>query len=74
MSSIQLDPVTDRRLAALVAATGRPASDLLREALEVYLEDAEDARLADAVLDRVERGEEGVAALDTLEKRLGLGR
>jgi hypothetical protein len=30
MSSIHLDPVTDRWLAALVAATGRPASDLLR--------------------------------------------
>jgi predicted DNA-binding protein len=40
----------------------------------VYLEDAEDARLADAVLDCIERGEEGVVALDTLEKRLGLGR
>ena len=73
MTTIQLDPATDRRLAALATATGRPAAEILHEALDVYLQDLEDARLAGEVLERMERGEEAALSLEEVERRLGLG-
>ena len=73
MTTIQLDPATDRRLASLATATGRPAAEILHEALDVYLQDLEDARLAGEVLERMERGEEAALSLEEVERRLGLG-
>ena len=41
-------------------------------AVERHIEDLEDAYLADRVMARVERGEEGVKSLEALERELGL--
>lgn len=67
MSTIHLDQETDRRLAELVTATGKQPEDIVREALQTYLEDLEDIEAAETVLNRIERGEEGTVTLDELE-------
>ena len=45
---------------------------ILQRAVDVYLEDREDAAAAAAVLERIERGEEATVSLDEVERRLGL--
>ena len=52
---IVLTPEQEARFAELAACQGRPANDLVREALAQYLED--DARFVDAVV-------KGLASLD----------
>ena len=74
MSTIHLDPAIDRRLEALANATGKQPADIVHEALAAYLEDLEDAKTAEEILARLERGEEGTVSLEDLEKHLGLDR
>jgi predicted DNA-binding protein len=72
MSDSNPDPTTAANLHTLARLTGRPKSDLLHAAVAANLKDIEDARAADAMLDRIEAGEEGTLTLDDLDQRLGL--
>ena len=72
MKRIELDRETEKDLKALAILTGKAEPDVLRDAVAVYLEDVRDAREADAVLDRIEAGEEQALSMDELERRLGL--
>ncbi|NCC29300.1 MAG: CopG family transcriptional regulator [Gammaproteobacteria bacterium] len=56
MHNTCLDPTTTARLHALATLTGRPESDLLREAVAAYLEDVEDIRAAEESLREIENG------------------
>ncbi len=55
--NIELPEEIALRLAHLARETGRTQCDLVLEAIEEQLEDIEDLRLAEAELDRLERGE-----------------
>lgn len=70
--TIEVDEQTQHRLERVSLASGIPGEELAHEALISYLEDCEDAREAEAVLGRIERGEESVISLEELERRLGL--
>ncbi len=56
MHTDHLDPTTAARLHALATLTGRPESDILRDAVTAYLEDLEDIRAAEESLREIENG------------------
>jgi RHH-type rel operon transcriptional repressor/antitoxin RelB len=56
----------------LAAGNGMAARDYLLDLLARALEDAEDTADAQAILARIERGEERVYSSDEVRKRLGL--
>ena len=70
--SLRLSPETEARLSNLAAKTGRTKTFYATQAVEAYLEDLEDAYLADKVLARVRSGAEKFTPLDVLERELGL--
>lgn len=72
MTSIILDNETENDLKALAGLTGKSEPEVLRDAVAAYLEDLEDAREADKVLDRIEAGTEDTLSLGELERRLDL--
>ncbi|WP_232226697.1 type II toxin-antitoxin system RelB family antitoxin [Algiphilus aromaticivorans] len=72
MINFRADEALDERLSRLAELTGRTKTFYVREAVERHIEDLEDAYLADRVMARVERGEEGVKSLEALERELGL--
>ena len=61
-----------RRLARCARATGKSRAHLMREALEMYLEDLEDVAEARQAHARVMRGEARTIPLEEVEKALGL--
>lgn len=71
-TSIRLDPDVERRLDNLAASTGRSKAFYLREMITAGLQDLEDYYQADAVVRRIETGEEAVYALDQVVSQLGL--
>lgn len=60
MIGVRLPPEIENRLDALAKATGRTKTYYVREAILEHLNDLEDAYLADAVMERIQRGEERV--------------
>ncbi|HEX5757708.1 MAG TPA: ribbon-helix-helix protein, CopG family [Thermoanaerobaculia bacterium] len=52
---LELDPETERRLERVVVRTGRSTTELVREAVLEYLEEAEDRAVAEERLSRPER-------------------
>jgi len=70
--TIEIDADIDRRLEELAARTGETKADLLRNVLANGIEDVEDYFSAEAVLRRVESGEEKTYSLDEVVKDLGL--
>ncbi|MEA3278578.1 MAG: CopG family transcriptional regulator [Pseudomonadota bacterium] len=72
MTTIVVDHETEKGLKTLADLTGKSEPDILREAVTAYLEDLQDAREADRVLDRIEAGEEGTLTLEEMERRLDL--
>ena len=72
MSNLILDAETNRRLVEVASATGRSPQEVMRAALDAYLEDFEDIVAADAELERIERGEGYSIGLDELKQRLAL--
>lgn len=72
LTSIRLDPQTDRRLGFLATRTGRSKAFYLRELIERGLENIEDYYLAADVLARVRKGEETVRPLADVGRDLGL--
>lgn len=60
MIGVRLPVEIENRLDALAKATGRTKTYYVREAILEHLDDLEDAYLADAVMERIRRGEERV--------------
>lgn len=60
MLSVRLPEDIEKRLDALASATGRSKSYYVRAAVMAKLEDMEDIYMAEAVLERLARGEEKV--------------
>ena len=72
MLAVRLPKEIDERLARLARETGRTKSYYVRKALLRYLDDLEDAYLAEAAYERFLASKEEAIPLDDLEKRLGL--
>ena len=70
--SIRLDPEIEQRLNHLSAQTGRAKSYYLRELIESGLDDLEDFYLADATMERVRKGQEGILEASDVRQSLGL--
>jgi RHH-type transcriptional regulator, rel operon repressor / antitoxin RelB len=68
MFAIRLDPELEQSLDAVVKATGRTRSAIVREALLRYLEDMEDSELAEAAY----REMRNAKPLAELRRELGL--
>jgi RHH-type rel operon transcriptional repressor/antitoxin RelB len=60
VTSIRLEPETERRLDELAAQTGRTKAFYLREMIERCIDDLEDYYLAADALERIKKGEEQV--------------
>jgi RHH-type transcriptional regulator, rel operon repressor / antitoxin RelB len=71
-TSVRLSPETEKRIDLLAAQSGRTKAYYLRELVERSLEDVEDYYLAEAVLERIRKGEETVHSLADVERELGL--
>ncbi len=72
VTSIRLDPKTEKRLEHLALATGRTKAYYLRQLVEGGLEDLEDFYLADATLERIRKGEEKIHSAAQIRADLGL--
>ncbi len=70
--SVRLDPDTEERLKCLAEETGRSVSFYIRELIERGLEDVEDYYLAEAILKRVDSGEEKTIPASEVWAKLGL--
>jgi len=68
MLGVRLEPELEARLEALAKATGRSKSFYAKEAIRQYIEDREDALLADRILSR----NEPVFTLEEVKRELGL--
>ncbi len=71
-TSVRLNPETEKRLDNLAAMTGRTKAYYIREMIESSIDDLEAAYRADAVLERIRKGEERVYSLDEVKRELGL--
>ncbi|UHD15449.1 type II toxin-antitoxin system RelB family antitoxin [Thiocapsa bogorovii] len=71
-TSVRLDPAIEERLKHLAALTGRTKAFYLRELVERGIDDLEDYYLADAIMERVRKGEELTYSLEDVERELGL--
>ena len=67
-----LDDRLEAELVRLAKETGKDPGDLLNQAVVAYIEDLEDIRDAEAVLERVRAGEEEVHSPEEVKRRLGL--
>lgn len=72
-TSVRLEPAMELRLTRLAERTGRTKAYYLRELIERGLDDLEDCYLADAVMERVRKGEEKIYSAREVRKDLGLG-
>lgn len=72
ITGIRLSDDIQTRLDILAKRTGRTKSFYVREAIDRYLEDIEDAYMADTVLQRIRNGKEKVYTQDEVGKRLGV--
>lgn len=68
----RLDDRLEAELMQLAKETGKNPGDLLNQAVLAYLEDLEDIRDAEAVLERVRTGAEAVRSPEEVKRRLGL--
>ncbi len=72
MLTIRLSADMEQRLNVLAAATQRPKSFYVREALERSLDDIEDAYLAEAAYERFKAGGEKAVPLEEVMREHGL--
>jgi predicted DNA-binding protein len=72
MHTITFDSDTEKRLADLAQHEGKRPDELIRELVQDYLEEQEDATAAEAAYQRYLAGEEKTLTLDEVEKRLDL--
>ncbi|WP_296137022.1 TraY domain-containing protein [uncultured Tessaracoccus sp.] len=71
-TSVELDPATSARLAALAARTGRSEAFYLRQALETHLDELEYVYGLAADVEDVRAGRLGTISLDELVAECGL--
>ena len=71
-TSIRLEPELEQRLDHLAARTGRTKAYYLRELIEKGIDDLEDYYLADAIMERVRKGEEKTYSAEEVRRSLGL--
>jgi len=69
---IAIPQSVEKRLRQLAKRSACSIDDLAREAIEQYIEDAEDIYNAERILRRVRAGREGTYTLDDVAKRIGL--
>ncbi len=72
MLSVRLSEELEARLNNLAAATKRPKSFYVREAIERSIEDLEDAYLAESAYEEFVKSGEKTVTLEELEQDLGL--
>jgi RHH-type rel operon transcriptional repressor/antitoxin RelB len=72
MLTVRLPENLEKRLNALAAATKRPKSYYVREALEKALDDLEDAYMAEAAYERFINSGQPSKSIDQVERDLGL--
>ncbi|MDO8416778.1 MAG: DUF6290 family protein [Agitococcus sp.] len=72
MLAIRLPADIEKRLDDLAKKTGRTKTFYARQAILEHLEDLEDMYLAQAVIERIDAGQEQVFSLEEVEKELGL--
>jgi len=72
MLAIRLDQNIEQRLTYLADTTGRSKSYYVREAIEGYIDDLEDAYLAESALEKLKLGRSSTQSLDEVEAELGL--
>lgn len=70
MIELKIDPQMERRLANLARERGESLDQVALQALEAYLEDAEDYALAVAALDELNPDE--VVSLNEVKREFGL--
>ena len=72
MLAIRLPADIEKRLDDLAKKTGRTKTFYACQAILEHLEDLEDMYLAQAVIERIDAGQEQIFSLDEVEKELGL--
>jgi RHH-type transcriptional regulator, rel operon repressor / antitoxin RelB len=72
MLALRLPIEIEMRLDALAKSTGRTKTFYAREAILEYLDDLEDAYLAQSRLEDIRAGRSSTVSLDEVERRLGL--
>lgn len=72
MLEIQFSQNLQARLSWFAKETGRSESDLVKEALDHYLDDLEDVYLSDKVAQRIRNGRERVISSEEMAQILGL--
>ena len=72
MLTVRLPDNIEKRLNALALATKRPKSYYVREALERFMEDMEDAYLAETAYENFLKDGEPSKTLDQIERDFGL--
>ena len=72
MLALRLPSDIEMRLDALAKSTGRTKTFYAREAILEYLDDLEDAYLAQSRLADLHAGRSSTISLDEVERRLGL--
>ena len=72
MLALRLPIEIETRLDALAKSTGRTKTFYAREAILEYLDDLEDAYLAQSRLADLHAGRSSTISLDEVERRLGL--
>lgn len=71
-TSVRLPKDAEKRLNELAAVTGRTKAFYIKEAILRQLDELEDVYLAEAILERIRKGEEPTYTIDEVEKDLGL--
>jgi predicted DNA-binding protein len=72
--AVALPPELERRVRKLAAETGVSAGRIMVDAIEEYVADLEDGRIAEARLRSLEAGETGTVSLETLLAEHGMAR
>lgn len=72
MLTIELTPSQEESLNNLAAELGKSKVDLVRQMIDEAIEDAIDAKAADAVLTRIRSGEERTYSSEEIRRDLGL--
>ena len=72
MLTLNLPDSTTQQIAAAAARSGHSTTAYLEKIITAHLEELKDIREAEAVLERIRRGEERVYSLRDVEQSIGL--
>ena len=68
MLTLELNTELESELQCLADVQGRPVSQLLKELVLQYLEDAHDAALGDAVMDKLKNGQTSTVSFEEVKR------